>query len=187
MVDNMFARSSSMNARPTARGQRGAAKIIAMLAVVAIAAAGGWFALAPASKAPDTTFTSITGEKITTASLRGKVVLVNFWATSCVTCVQEMPMMVQTYNKYAPKGYEVVAVAMSYDPANYVLNYTKTRELPFKVALDPMGKIADSFPDVKLTPTSFLIDKQGRIIKRYLGEPDVAEFHATIEKALAAS
>ena len=166
-------------------GQRGAAKLAAILAVALLAAAGAWFALAPAAKAPDTTFTSIQGEQITTESLRGKVVLVNFWATSCVTCVKEMPMMVETYKKYAPRGYEMIAVAMSYDPANYVINFAQTRELPFKVALDPMGEIARSFNDVKLTPTSFLIDKQGRIVKRYLGEPDVAEFHATIEKALA--
>jgi len=94
-------------------------------------------------------------------------------------------MMVETYKKYAPKGYDMVAVAMSYDPANYVLNFAETRQLPFKVALDPVGDIAKAFQDVKLTPTSFLIDKQGNIIKRYLGEPDEAEFHATIEKALA--
>ncbi len=167
------------------RSQRGAAKLIAILAVAAIAAAGAWFALAPANTAPNTTFTSIKGEKFTTESLRGKVVLVNFWATSCVTCVKEMPMMVDTYNKYAPQGYEMVAVAMSYDPANYVLNFAESRKLPFKVALDPVGDIARSFNDVKLTPTSFLIDKEGRILKRYLGEPNVAEFHATIEKALA--
>lgn len=168
-----------------ARVQRGAAKLVALLAVALLAAAGAWFAMAPAAKAPDTTFTSIHGDTFTTDSLRGKVVLVNFWATSCVTCVKEMPMMVETYKKYSPQGYEMVAVAMSYDPANYVLNFAQTRELPFKVALDPMGDIARSFNDVKLTPTSFLIDKQGRIIKRYLGEPNVAEFHATIEKALA--
>jgi peroxiredoxin len=181
----MSSLSASQGYPVTFRAQRGAAKLIAVAAVAAIAAAGAWFALAPSSKAPETTFTSIQGEKFTTESLRGKVVLVNFWATSCVTCVKEMPMMVETYKKYAPKGYDMVAVAMSYDPANYVLNFAETRQLPFKVALDSVGDIARAFQDVKLTPTSFLIDKQGNIIKRYLGEPDEAEFHATIEKALA--
>ncbi|VCU71803.1 Thiol-disulfide oxidoreductase ResA [Pigmentiphaga humi] len=170
---------------PPHRAQRGAARLAAVLAAALLAAAGAWFALAPSATMPDTTFTSIQGEKIDASSLRGKVVLVNFWATSCVTCVQEMPMMVETYKKYAPQGYEMIAVAMSYDPPNYVLNFAQTRDLPFIVALDPMGAIARSFDDVKLTPTSFLIDKQGRIVKRYLGEPNVAEFHATIEKALA--
>ncbi|GAA4337738.1 TlpA disulfide reductase family protein [Pigmentiphaga soli] len=174
----------STSSAPVSSTQRGAARLAAALALAAVAAAGAWFTLAPASPVPDTTFTSIQGEKFTTESLRGKVVLVNFWATSCETCVKEMPMMIDTYKKYAPQGYEMVAVAMSYDPPNYVLNYAQTRGLPFRIALDPQGEIARRFDDVKLTPTSFLIDKQGRIVKRYLGEPDVAEFHAEIEKAL---
>jgi peroxiredoxin len=119
-------------------------------------------------------------------SLRGKVVMVNFWATSCVTCIKEMPDMVETYNKYKHKGLDFVAVAMSYDPPNYVLNYAQTRNLPFKVALDTQGELAQSFGNVQLTPTTFLIDKKGNIIKRYLGEPDFAALHQLLEKELAA-
>jgi glutathione peroxidase-family protein len=74
---------------------------------------------------------------------------------------------------------------MQYDPANYVVNFVDTRKIPFTVALDTMGKAARAFGDVKLTPTAFLIDKQGNILKRYVGEYDKAEFQATLEKALA--
>ncbi len=94
--------------------------------------------------------------------------------------------MVQTYNKYRERGLEFVAVAMSYDPPNYVLNYAQTRELPFKVALDTDGRAAQSFGDVKLTPTTFVIDKQGNILKRYVGIPESDALHQLIEKALAA-
>lgn len=182
----MTATTASPATTPSASStKRGPAKFIVGAALAAVIAAGAWFALAPAPKAPEATFTSITGEKITTASLRGKVVLLNFWATDCVTCVKEMPMMVDTYKKYAPQGYEMVAVAMRHDPPNYVLNFAETRQLPFKVALDPMGEHAKTFGNVQMTPTSFLIDKEGRILKRYLGEPNTAEFHAAIEKALA--
>jgi peroxiredoxin len=111
--------------------------------------------------------------------------MVNFWATSCTTCVAEMPEMVATYNKYADKGLELVAVAMSYDPPNYVLNYTETRQLPFKVALDTDGSAAKSFGDVKLTPTTFVIGKDGSILKRYVGIPEFAAMHQLIEKALS--
>jgi peroxiredoxin len=110
--------------------------------------------------------------------LRGKVVMVNFWATSCATCVKEMPQMVDTYNKFKDQGLEFVAVAMSYDPPNYVLNYTETRKLPFKVALDSGGDLAKQFGDVAMTPTTFVIGKDGKILKRYLGEPDFASLHA---------
>jgi peroxiredoxin len=113
--------------------------------------------------------------------------MVNFWATSCTTCVHEMPEMVQTYNKYKDQGLEFVAVAMSYDAPNYVLNYAQTRNLPFKVALDTTGDVAKSFGEVKLTPTTYVIDKQGNIIKRYVGEPEFAALHQLLEKALKAA
>lgn len=161
-------------------------KLLAAVVVLIVAAAAIWFGQGTKTEtAPAVTFRSIEGETITTADLRGKVALVNFWATSCTTCVAEMPMLVETYRKYVGKGYETVAVAMQYDPPNYVLNFAKTRALPFKVALDPMGELAARFGPVRLTPTSFLIDKQGRIVKRYVGAPDEAELHTLIEQLLA--
>ena len=166
------------------RRERGATRLVAGAMFALALAVGGWFMLAPAAQAPDVTFTSIQGDKIPTDSLRGKVVLVNFWATSCVTCVKKMPMIVDSFNKYAPQGYDVVAVAMKYDPANYVLNFVETRQLPFTVALDSMGEIAKAYGDVQLTPTAFLLDRDGRIIKRYLGDVDEKVFFADIEQAL---
>jgi len=136
--------------------------------------------------APNVTFTDIKGNKISMEQLRGKVVMVNFWATSCSTCVGEMPEMIKTYEKYHAQGLEFVAVAMSYDPPNYVLNYTETRKLPFDVALDPDGKLAQSFGDVKMTPTTFVIDKHGDIVKKYVGAPEFEELHRLLETQIGA-
>jgi peroxiredoxin len=160
-------------------------KVLAASLMLAVAIVG-YLSWSAKEAAPDVTFTDLNGEKITSQSLRGKVVIVNFWATSCATCIKEMPQMAETYNKYKDKGLEFVAVAMSYDPPNYVLNYAQTRSLPFKVALDTKGELAQSFGDVKLTPTTFVIDKEGNIIKRYVGEPEFAALHQLLEKALAA-
>lgn len=137
--------------------------------------------------APQVTFVSLNGEKITTGDLRGKVVLVNFWATDCVICVREMPQITATYQKYRAQGFETIAVAMQYDPPNYVLDYTGKNQLPFKVALDPLGELARAFGDVKLTPTTFIIDKQGRVVQRILGEPDFAKLHRLLEAKLRES
>ncbi|MDH4151381.1 MAG: TlpA family protein disulfide reductase [Betaproteobacteria bacterium] len=137
--------------------------------------------------APQVTFVSLKGEKITTADLRGKVVLVNFWATDCAVCVKEMPHLVSTYRKYRAQGFETIAVAMKYDPPNYVLNYVEKTALPFTVTLDPMGELARAFGDVRLTPTTFVIDRQGRIVTRILGEPDFAALHALLEEKLRES
>lgn len=156
--------------------------VLVVLGVVGFAAFNALFSSNPA---PGVTFTSLKGEKISTQDLRGRVVLVNFWATDCPTCVKEMPRMVTTYNKYQKQGLEFVAVAMRYDPPNYVLNYTEKNSLPFRVALDPMGDLAKSFGDVKLTPTTIVIDKRGNIVSRILGEPDFAKLDALIEQKLA--
>ncbi len=153
-------------------------------AVLAIAVGVG-LSMNKSVAAPDVTYISLTGEKISSHSLRGKVVMVNFWATSCTTCVKEMPQMVETYQKFNAQGLEFVAVAMQYDPPNYVINFTETRKLPFKVALDSNGALAKAFGDVALTPTTFVIDKQGNIIKRYVGEPDFGTLHELLKKALA--
>jgi peroxiredoxin len=158
--------------------------LIALLAAVAVGIAG-WFVWHPAPTAPDVAFKTLDGKTITMADLRGKVVLVKFWATDCVTCMQQMPATVADYRHYEPKGYVTMAVAMSYDKPSYVENYTQTRKLPFPVALDSQGKLAQAFGDVRLTPTAFLIDRKGHIVKRYLGEYDPAQFHAAVEKALA--
>ena len=148
-------------------------------AVLTLAACGN-------QAAPKVTFTDIKGNQISLEQLKGKVVMVNFWATSCTTCVGEMPDMVKTYEKYHAQGLEYVAVAMSYDPPNYVLNFTETRKLPFNVALDLDGKLAEQFGDVKLTPTTFVIDKQGKIIKKYVGAPEFNELHHLLESQIGA-
>src|SRR6478672_10808056 len=98
-------------------------------AAAVIVAAGAFYTAAGSSAAPQSTFVLLDGSKKTTSDLKGKVTLVNFWATSCVTCVAEMPKMVETYNKYHGQGYQHMAVAMSYDPPSYVVNYAETRKL----------------------------------------------------------
>lgn len=93
--------------------------------------------------------------------------------------------MIQTYNKFKGQGLEFVAVAMRYDPPMYVMNYSQTRQLPFKVAMDADGAAARAFGDVQLTPTTFLVDRDGRILKRYVGEPEWAAFETLLRDTLA--
>lgn len=159
------------------------------LAGAVIAAAligvGAWQMSASAPSAPEVAFTTLTGEQFNTSDLQGKVVLVKFWATNCVTCIQQMPDTIQYQQTYNDQGFEVIGVAMQYDPPNYVKNFTETRSLPFKVVIDANGTIAQAFDNVRMTPTAFLVDRQGNIVRRYVGNYDKATFVATLEKALA--
>lgn len=136
---------------------------------------------------PESNFVLLDGSRVSTAQLRGKVTLVNFWATSCASCVAEMPDIISTYAKYQAQGFDTVAVAMRYDPPSYVVNFAQTRQLPFKVAIDNTGEIAQAWGDVQLTPTTFLLDKQGVIVKRFVGAPNFTELHQLIERLLAAT
>ena len=158
--------------------------IIVGLLALALGIAAYLAFLAP-QPAPQVTFVTLTGQRFSTADLRGKVVLVNFWATSCVTCVKEMPRITATYDKYKDRGFDTIAVAMSYDPPNYVLKYAEVNRLPFKVALDTNGTLARNFGDVRLTPTTFILDKRGNVVARYLGEPDFAALDRLLEQKLA--
>jgi peroxiredoxin len=136
-------------------------------------------------RAPASAFVLLDGRTIQTSDLQGKVSLINFWATSCTTCVAEMPELMATYEKFKDRGYDTLAVAMSYDPPAYVVNFAESRKLPFKVAIDNTGANAKAWGDVKLTPTTYLVNKRGEIVKRYVGTPDFGELHRLIEKLLA--
>lgn len=163
---------------------RHVAAIVAVLAI-GIGAALSWQAFRVNEPAPAIAYTLLDGKQHRLDALRGKVVLVNFWATSCVTCVKEMPDIVATHDKFKARGYETLAVAMHYDPPAYVANFAETRKLPFGVAIDNTGAIAKAFGDVRLTPTTFVINKRGEIVKRYVGEPDFGKLHALVEQLLA--
>ena len=160
-------------------------KILLAVAALAVVAVIAW-TVTDRNPAPAVQYQALDGRTTSTEALKGRVVLVNFWATSCPGCIKEMPALKDTHTKYAPKGYETVAVAMSYDPPDYVKTYVEQNRLPFFVALDSQGQLAQAFGGVQLTPTSILVGKDGQIIKRYLGEPDSAELHRLIEQALAA-
>ena len=160
---------------------------MAVASALMLAGLAGLAGCSGAKLAPESTFVLLDGSKITSSNLKGKVTLVNFWATSCVTCVAEMPKIISTYNKYQSQGYDTLAIAMSYDPPSYVVNYTETRQLPFKVAIDNTGIVAKAWGDVKLTPTTYLVNKRGQIVKQYVGEPDFVALHQLIEKLLTES
>ena len=157
-------------------------RIALLTAATALALAGT--GCSSSEPAPPSTFVILDGSKSTTADLKGKVTLVNFWATTCVSCVKEMPQLAATYDKFKSRGFETVAVAMSYDPPSYVVSFAQSRQLPFKVAIDNTGELARAWGDIKVTPTTFIVNKNGRIVKRYIGEPDFDALHQLLDKLL---
>ena len=136
--------------------------------------------------APDLTFTTIEGIKISTKDLKGKVVLVTFWATDCLACVKEMPALASTYQQYRQKGFEIIAVAMPYDPPAQVLNYATQNKLPFPVMHDGYAEITEKFGNVDLTPTTFIFNKQGKQLQRTIGALDFVKLNQLLNSELTA-
>jgi peroxiredoxin len=134
--------------------------------------------------APRVEFRTLKGEVFDLASLKGKVVLVNFWATSCEPCVRELPGIARSLSRFGAQGFEVVAVAMSYDPPNRVVEFVDKTGLPLKVSLDPLGEIEKGFGGLKFVPTSFVIDRRGYIARRIDGEIQFGALHSLIEAKL---
>ena len=134
-----------------------------------------WLWLAPAGlkDSPEITLLTIDGKELQLASLRGKPLLLTFWATSCPGCIREMPHLIELYEELSPQGLEIIGVAMSYDKPSHVLSMRKARNIPYPVALDIHGAAAQAFGNVRLTPTSFLIAPDGRIVFQKIGEMDM--------------
>jgi peroxiredoxin len=133
------------------------------------------------TKAPDVTFTTITGKKITLKDLRGKPVIVTFWATDCPGCIKEIPHLIDLYAHYHKQGLEIIAVAMYYDPPNHVVTMTEDLKLPYHVALDLQAEHAHAFGDVQLIPSTFLISPDGLIDLKKTGAFDPIELKNRIE------
>ena len=136
------------------------------------------------SPAPEFTLRLLTGETLSLASLKGKPVLVNFWASNCPHCQQEAPIMVRLYERYRDKGLAVVSINVIWDNANDARQFVETYHLPYPVGLDGGGAIGGAY-GVEATPTTFFIDKSGVVRARQDGEGSEAEIAKRIESLLA--
>ena len=153
--------------------------------LVGLVTASTWLWLhAGAPEAPDAVFTTITGKTISLKEQRGKPVIVTFWATDCLPCMKEIPHLIDLYDNYHDQGLEIIAVAMFYDPPNQVVAMSKTKQLPYDIALDIQAIHARQFGDIRLTPATFLISPESTLDLYKLGAFDVADMKSRIEKML---
>ncbi|KAB2932872.1 MAG: TlpA family protein disulfide reductase [Candidatus Contendobacter sp.] len=159
--------------------------IVAGIALaVALAVAAVWFMPAGLRQAPPLVGQTLDGRTLTLEQLRGKPVLVTFWATTCPSCIEEMPHLIELYRELNPKGLEIIGVAMTYDPPEQVRTLAKQRQIPYPIVLDAQGRIAREFDNVRLTPTTVLISPDGRIVHYRLGLLDLPKLRETIQEML---
>ena len=137
-------------------------------------------------RAVNAEFPLLDGNKITLAELRGRPVLVAFWATNCKPCVEELPDLIKLYNELHPRGLELIAVAMPYDPPLRVQTFVRNQRVPYPVALDVEGKVVRAFDGVPYVPMAFILDTSGKIAYQQAGKLDIAKARRIIERELPA-
>jgi len=164
--------------------------LVPVIFVLVFIALGGYLWLSPsgARTAPDLSMKVLTnGQQINLKDYRGRPVLVTFWATSCPGCIKEMPHLIELYRELAPKGLEIIGVAMSYDRPDHVLEMQKRKNIPYPIVYDGVNDASRAFGGVRLTPTSFLINPQGQIVNQKIGEMDMKLLHARIMTMLSSN
>ncbi len=119
-------------------------------------------------QAPNFALKTSDGKTIEMAKLKGKVVLVNFWATWCGPCRKEMPDFVEAYKQYKPKGFEIVGISLDEDGWDVVNPFVKKYGISFPVVIGD-GKLARAYGGIEYIPTSFLVDRQGNIVDKHVG------------------
>ncbi len=124
--------------------------------------------------APDFTLSTPSGASLSLSELRGKVVLLNFWATWCVPCRKEMPAIEALYQRYKDRGLEVVAISLDKIDAAPVEAFAKEVGVTYRVVLDPSWATARTY-GVRGLPATFLLDRTGNVVMRELGERDWME------------
>lgn len=134
---------------------------------------------------PNAVFTTLKGEPVELAAMKGRPVLVTFWASNCANCLKEMPHLVELYEDYHVRGLEIIAVAMQYDMPSQVVALVSQRGLPYPVVLDTEGTHASAFGGVTGVPASFLISPKGDIALRASGVLDMKALRTLIHSMLA--
>lgn len=123
--------------------------------------------------APDFAFPDLNGQQISLSDHRGKVVLVNIWATWCPPCRQEMPSMQKLYERFRGENFEILAVSIDSTGPEAVAPFMRTMNLTFPALLDPKGEIGPLY-GLTGVPESIIIDKEGIVVEKIIGPIDWA-------------
>lgn len=130
--------------------------------------------------APDFTLSDVNGKKVSLSSFRGKIVLLDFWATWCEPCLEELPDLIRFQEAHKAQNFTLVGVAMDAEGASVVGPFVRQNKIPYPILISN-GDLPDGYP-IPGFPSAFLIDQNGKIVRRYLGpkaydelERDVAQ------------
>jgi peroxiredoxin len=132
--------------------------------------------------APDFSLTDVTGHTLTLSRYRGKVILLDFWATWCDPCREEIPRFVELQNKYRDRGLQIIGISMD-DTSGPVRDFYRQFKMNYPVALGN-AKIGELYGGVLGLPIAFLIDREGRIYAKHIGATEISVLENEIKALL---
>ena len=136
------------------------------------------------SLAPDFELLALDGRPLKLSDLRGKAILLNFWATYCGPCKIEMPWFVELQKEYGPQGFQIIGVAMDDASTDEIAKFAKQMGVNYPVLIGK-DSVADSYGGVSVLPTTFFVDRDGKLIAREFGLQSRSVFVDHIKKALS--
>ncbi len=160
--------------------------VVLLLLFWGVTAALIWWPGKP-SPAPDVALSLTDGRQLQLSQLRPRVVVLNFWASTCTVCVHEFPQMQQLWRDYRERGVEVIGVVAFYDSPVNAMQLVQAAGLAYPMALDLSADIAHAFGGIRGTPTTFVIDGRGMIRVHSQGRLDFDALRETLDAILAES
>ena len=126
---------------------------------------------------------NIQGKMISSQNYKGKVLLINFWATWCGPCKKEIHDLVKLKDNYGEKGFEIVSIAVSSGSPKDIGKFAKSMKMNYPVLIGD-AKVVRAFGDVSMLPTTFIVDKKGQIQHMLVGAEPYKEFENKIQQFL---
>ena len=135
-------------------------------------------------EAPDFTLPTLAGDSLRLSDLRGQIVLLNFWATWCAPCIQEIPDLIALHDELSPHGFTVVGVSLDEEGSDFVKIFTERFGITYPLPLDEEGTVSEAYGGVWALPTTYVIDPEGQIMQRVVGLFPVEEMRAEFRQML---
>ncbi len=135
-------------------------------------------------KAPDFTLEKLGGGKVSLSDYRGKILIIDFWATWCPPCRMEMPEFVELYRDYADKGVEIIGISIDQNPQAVLPAFVEKYKINFPILLTDR-KVDRAYGGISGIPTTFVVDREGKVYKQYVGMRPREVFEEAIKALLA--